>query len=167
MELFDDPLHELIEQYTAFVDNPIPLIYQELDELHSGSKFIHTIRDDTAWLRSVKWLFTDGRLKFRWDEDPMVETLHQRLYGTTEFDPSIFLKRYQKHNAEVRRYFEGRPDDIAFLDITRGEGYDVLCRFLGLTVPSIPFPHRNRAEPAWKGCARRFGRRTRIRHGSR
>ena len=50
-ELLHDIDHELVREYDAFTDNPIPLLYQELDRRHPGSRFIHTTRDEQAWLK--------------------------------------------------------------------------------------------------------------------
>jgi hypothetical protein len=44
---------------------------------------------------------------------------------------------------DVNEYFSGREDDILYLDICGGEGWESLCKFLGKEVPDIPFPSKN------------------------
>jgi hypothetical protein len=160
-ELLHDPQHELLTTHDAFTDNPIPLLYPELDRRFPGARFVHTQRDDQAWLASCEWLFTVGRVKFDWASHPIVDEMHLALYGTTEFEPERFLERYRRHNREVQAHFADRPGDLLVLDITRGEGFERLCPFLGLPVPEQDFPHWNRTEGFWKVMARKLARRLR------
>jgi hypothetical protein len=148
--LFADIDHDLIRDYDAFTDNPIPLLYQQLDERYPDSKFIHTERGEEAWLTSVEWLYTIGQIKFGWDERPDVAAIHEKIYGTSEFDREIFLARYRRHNAEVREYFGDRPDDLLIFDVTAGDGFEKLCPFLGVAQPNKNFPHRNKSESVLK-----------------
>lgn len=149
-ELFADLDHPLIHEFDAFTDNPLPLIYPQLDERWPGSKFIHTERDEEAWLKSVEWLYTIGKIKFGWDQRPEVTAIHTEIYGTCDFDPEVFRARYRKHNADVRAYFEGRPDDLLILDVTAGDGFEKLCPFLGIEEPEGGFPHWNKTESVLK-----------------
>lgn len=160
-ELFEDIDHPLVHEHRAFTDNPVPLLYRELDRRHPGSKFVHTQRDDEAWLKSCEWLFTTGRIKFDWDAHPIVDRLHVALYGQAEFEPELFLERYRRHNREVREHFAERPGDLLVLDVTRGEGFERLCPFLGLPLPGEDFPHWNKTEGFWKVMARKLTRRLR------
>lgn len=144
--LYRDIDADVIREFDAFADNPIPLLYKKLDERHPGAKFIHTERDEQGWLRSVEWLFTVGAVKFNWAEHEEFAWFHRDLYGTTEFDADVFLAKYRSHNREVREHFAGREDDLLLLDISRGEGFEKICPFLGLDVPDQPFPHGNKRE---------------------
>ncbi|SBO44560.1 sulfotransferase family protein [Cyanobium sp. NIES-981] len=128
---------ELVPRYNAFQDNPWPIFYKELDAKYPGSKFILTHRPAEAWLRSQVKHF--GRKCSR---------MRELIYGVgcPEGHESIFLDRYQQHNAEVRAYFRHRPSDLLEIDLTAGEGWDKLCPFLGHPVPSVPFPRSNTAQ---------------------
>jgi hypothetical protein len=139
--LFENPRHPIVDMYDAFSDNPVPLIYRELDQLYPGSKFIFTDRDVDAWLRSVEWLFTTGRVKNRWDEKPVVDRIHQAIYGRTDFDAEVFRERYLAHRADVLAYFANRPSDLLVVDISNQGGWKQICTFLDRPIPSQPFPH--------------------------
>jgi hypothetical protein len=39
-------------------------------------------------------------------------------------------------------------DDLRVVNIANGEGWDVLCPFLGLSAPSVPFPMLNQGVAA-------------------
>jgi hypothetical protein len=150
VELCDDLEHEVLRRHDAFTDNPIPLLYRELDRRHPGSKFIHTEREERGWLRSVEWLFTVGAVKFRWDRHPAFHRMHRDFYGTTAFEPEAFLAKYRQHNREVREHFAARPGQLLIVDLSRGDGFEKICPFLGVAVPNVPFPHGNQRESMWR-----------------
>lgn len=154
-DLWGNLEHPVLHEYDGFTDNPIPLLYRELDRLCPGSRFVHTLRDEAGWLKSVEWLFTTGAVKFAWHRHPHFHAFHRALYGTTEFDPARFLDKYRRHNQEVLEYFAHRPADLLVMDLTAGDGFDKLCPFLGRAVPEQPFPHRNQQEASWKVRLRR------------
>lgn len=134
-----------LEQWYALSDNPIPLLYKQLDKAYPGSKFILTIRDEKDWLRSVERLF-DRRYnptRWVWDKYPFTNHIHAVLYGQKDFNAEIFLSRYRRHNAEVKQYFKYRSDDLLVLDIPGGDKWDKLCNFLGKPMPDVPFPWNN------------------------
>jgi hypothetical protein len=47
----------------------------------------------------------------------------------------------------VHRYFADRPRDLVVMHIIDGQGWEVLCPFLGVAVPGVPFPRRNARTP--------------------
>lgn len=159
-ELYQDIQHPIINEYDAFTDFPIPLLYQALDQAYPGSKFIHTIRDEDKWLKSVRWLFTTGRIKFNVTENNYAQTFHQHFYGTTHFDEAVFLTRYRAYNKEVAAYFADRPEDYLVINLTEGEGYEKICPFLGVPVPDQPFPYSNKSEGSFQVRLRKFRRQT-------
>jgi hypothetical protein len=166
-QLLDDPSHPILHRFQAFTDNPIPLLYQELDERFPGSRFIHTRRDEAGWLKSIEWLMTVGEKKFRFDRLNKGYEMFDHLYGRRTFDRDVFLERYQRHNREVRAYFADRPQDVLYLDITAGDGFELLCPFLELPEPGFAFPRKNVKEPLWRGQLRSLIRRARARLRSR
>ena len=73
-----------MQEYTAFVDTPVPMLYKELDRKWPDSKFILTLRDKEDWLESMAWLRTEGRKI--WQPDPRREEYKREFYGTNTFD---------------------------------------------------------------------------------
>jgi len=150
-ELWDDIDHDIIRDYQGFTDDPVTLLWRKLDERHPESKFIHTIRSDESWLKSIRWLMTTGSIKFKESFDEYGDTFNRELFGTTVFEPDLFLERYRAYNADVITYFATRPDDYLRIDVTRGEGFEKLCPFLGLPVPAeTAFPRLNVQESILK-----------------
>ena len=92
LDIYPDIDTRIIDKYDAFTDNPIPLLYKQLDRLYPGAKFILTTRDLDSWIKSVKWLFTTGSIIFNWDKYPIVNNIHYDCYGVSFFDEQIFKK---------------------------------------------------------------------------
>lgn len=131
-----------LERFYAVSDNPMPLLYKQLDALYPGSKFILTIRDRDKWLASVErlWDPKHNPARWIWDKYPITNRIHKAIYGRTDFNAKVFLRRYLDHNIEVLEYFRGREQDLLEIDIEAGDRWPELCEFLSVPVPPIPFP---------------------------
>jgi len=136
-----------LEQRYALTDNPIPVLYKKLDEAYPGSKFILTVREETEWLKSVAkfWTHEGNPRRWTWDVDGFSHKMHGIVYGTIKFDALTFLERYRRHNDEVTRYFNGRPDFMR-LEIKSDTSMAGLCRFLNQPATNRKFPHQNKGE---------------------
>jgi hypothetical protein len=135
----------LLESRDAFCDLPVPLLYRELDRMFPGSKFVLTTRDRDSWLESMRWLFDEGFAL--WKLSRVADEIHQRLYGTTVFDPKKLLSAWERHHQEVENFFRHRKGDLLRVRVDLGElRYETLADFLGLPVTlSGPCPRTNEA----------------------
>ena len=131
-----------LEKHYAVCDLPIPLLYRQLDVAYPGSKFILTTRGEQRWLNSVKNHWNPELNKFRraWDTDPFTHRIHRLLYDRKSFDAEIFLARYRRHNAEVREYFQARPNDLLVMDMDRVCDWSGVCDFLDRPIPNVAYP---------------------------
>ena len=135
----------ILDEYQGAVDIPIAPFYAELDAEYPGSRFVLTVREPEAWLRSVElhWeLMMDWWHRYP-DFKRFQEFIGALVYGSVEFSRDRFLAAYESHRRDVERYFRGRPGDLLVLDLCGGEGWEQLCPFLGVEIPPIPFPHAN------------------------
>ena len=130
-------IQEKMDAWDAVEDNPIPLIYKELDALYPGSKFILTEREPEKWYNSVSYHVGDL-------SSPMHEWLFGRGKGLPRNDKKHTLNVFVKHRENVIEYFKDRPDDLLIIDITKIENWDAICTFLGEEIPEAVFPHANR-----------------------
>jgi len=126
-------VRDLAERYDAFQDNPWPLVYREMDARYPGSKFILTTRDETKWIESAVAHFGGSSTPLR--------TLVYGV-GDPKGNEAAWIERRRRHEREVADYFRDRPDDLLTVDVTRDPDWKPLCDFLGLPVPSRPFPHQ-------------------------
>ena len=119
---------ELIKRcyYDAFTDDPMSFIYKELDDAFPNSKFILTIRKTESFGKSYMNYFKGKHLE------------------KTPEEMEKILKGYKNHIKEVKKYFKDRPDQLLIMDITKGDGWNKLCKFLEKPKPNVPFPHKNK-----------------------
>ena len=113
--------------------------YSVFDRRYPGSKFILTLRDEEAWLGSMRRL-CDYR------PDAAGREFRERIFGFGDYDPRRFRQASLAHAVEVQRYFGGRRDDLLIVDIPGGDGWETLCPFLGVEAPSRRFPHEGKSE---------------------
>ena len=128
----------IFDAHDAVRDIPWFNLYEVLDAERPGCKFILTERDPEKWFNSVSRHI--GARRTAW---------HEWLYGYGNGVPSqnkeVAIETFLKHNKAVKEYFKDRPEDLLVIDLTKGDGWEEICGFLKIPVPSIPMPHSNNA----------------------
>ncbi len=130
------PALDALAGYDAAANWPWPLIVREIDEAYPDSRFILTVRrDPQTWIKS---LVSQARKKPH-------SIYREWVYGHR--DPvgheNELIARYEEHNEAVRRYFADRPGKLLEVCWDTGTGWREICRFLGVPIPTVPFPHAN------------------------
>jgi hypothetical protein len=133
-----EQLLEIFDAHDAVRDIPWFKLYKVIDRERPGCKFILTERHPEKWFNSVARHI--GKRRTAW---------HEWLYGQGKGVPSENKENaidiYSRHNQEVRAYFKDRPNDLLIIDFTTGDGWEKLCDFLQVPVPSVEIPHSNQA----------------------
>lgn len=136
------PLVEGLADYDAFSDIwVLSENFELLDRQYPESKFILTTRDLESWLESRR----------RHVEKNILNKAQGHYDGNfLTVDEDAWTRQHREHHSRVRGYFADRPNDLLIMNIVGGDGYDVLCPFLGLPVRGDPFPwsHRGTTQPA-------------------
>lgn len=144
----------------AFQDVPFSLDWTwiPLDQAYPGSRFVLTVRSGAdEWYESLTRFHTKivgkGRLptaqdlrEHRYVYPGWLWRFHRLAYGADEntlYDRGIYTRHYETHNAEVLRYFRGRPRDLLVLDVARPDAMQELCGFLGVPDHGRKMPHLN------------------------
>ncbi len=131
-------LIETINNYESFEDWPWPLVYREIDKMYPGSKFILTTRESSdIWYRSLcKHATRTGPNHVR-----------RQIYGfeMPHEHREEHIRFYNRHNDDVRNYFQDRPEALLEVCWERGDGWQVLAPFLDSQAPETPFPHKNKS----------------------
>lgn len=127
----------LTREFDAFQDNPWPIIWRWCYEHYPDARFILTVRDPERW-------YTSALNGFGAKSSYMREWVYGATRGSPVGNKDIWLLHYNRHNAEVLEFFKDKPNFIV-MDITKGDGWEKLCAFLGKPVPDAPFPHANPA----------------------
>ena len=131
---------EEIDRNEFTCGNPIVAQYPNLDLKYPGSRFVIMQRDDASWLRSIRAHMDRKPLETL---RPSRRAMRLELYGTLNPTDTELLRHKHVHEADVRRYFDGRPSDLLYFDIVGGDGWERLCPFLNRPVLGRTFPKRN------------------------
>lgn len=129
-----------IDEHDAATDLLVVLNYKKLDKKYPNSKFILTIRDYSAWIKSIKNHYDKSTAT---SEDVFLMELRRKVWGDTHYNKKMMTETYNKHIKDVMEYFKERKEDLLVMDIAKGDGWDVLCTFLDKKLPTIPFPKEN------------------------
>ena len=138
----------LLKYHDGLTDITTAPFYEQFDKAYPGSKFVLTVRDKEAWLKSCSahWF---NRPAFKDTQDPdeevhlrMRQFLRSAVYGCYNFIPKRFSWVYDRHVRSVMEYFKDRPEDLLIIDICSGEGFEKLAPFLNRPTPALPFPHK-------------------------
>ena len=139
----------LLQRYDAVVDLPMCLFHREIMQAFPDAKVILTVRDSERWFASYANLFRSlDRIRIAALISPKLraalaigERVNARL-GSIRIDHDVWIRAFERHNREV---VESVPAE-RLLVYEVGQGWEPLCRFLGLPVPEVGFPHLNEAE---------------------
>jgi hypothetical protein len=128
------PLLSGLEEVDAYTDIlALSTSFALLDEQYPGSRFVLTVRDVDDWLAS-------RRRHVETNVERRARGEYQGTFLTVDYD--AWRAEMTAHHARVTEYFNDRPGDLLVMDITAGDGWDLLCPFLGLPIPDAPFPRR-------------------------
>lgn len=134
-----NPTFDELRQLDGGADNGVLLFYKYLDYKFPGSKFVLMLRPLEDWLQSME--FAAARFPIKSADDDIAIMRRMQLYESVTFDRQKFERAYHAHHTDVRRYFRDRPSDLLEMQLVAGEGWEVLCPFLGLPIPETSFPH--------------------------
>lgn len=131
------PFGGLDTRFDFFSDFAGQLCFRQVDAAYPGSRFIVTLRKLEDWLdsRERKVRKNLERPDYR--------------YAFKRVDREGWTREREAFLAAVREHFRDRGQDLLEMDIPGGDGWETLCPFLGLPVPTVPFPWKNvLAKPA-------------------
>jgi hypothetical protein len=130
--------------YGATVDWPSTTFYRQLADYYPDAKIILSLRDPDAWFES-----TQATIFARdFNENPnlvwakMATRVVADLFDGRLRDRAHAISVYERHNAEVRRVIP--PERLLVYEAS--EGWEPLCRFLGVPMPEAAMPKVNSRE---------------------
>ena len=136
--------NRLFEDYVAAVDWPVGAFWREVGAVYPDAIVLLSVRADSeAWWRSAQQTIWEATMRPQPPEagawHAMVLDLLSLRFTPGWQDERMAVAAYERHNERVRagvapsRLVEWRP----------GDGWEPICRALGLPVPDQPFPHVN------------------------
>ena len=166
-----EPLKEFVSRHDAFQDLPFSQgdCYVLCDALFPNSKFILTERDPEEWFSSLyryrQKTHQVERPEFMTEADILAKEylyigyrhMSEETFLTTSqggevrvrwdklFDRDFYIEKYMNRNAEIKHYFQNRPDALLVIDVTKERDTSEICRFLGIPERYvIEIPHINK-----------------------
>ena len=158
-KLEPDTARQLLSGCKGGVDWPVFCWYKELMDIFPKAKVLLTVRDPHAWFHSQKFIadaiqglvaeapyswffsligarqFAENMRKVSMLQYGITGKLNRALLAGEEAS----VKFYEEHVEEVKASVP--PENLLVFSVK--EGWQPLCSFLGLPVPSIPFPNIN------------------------
>ncbi|HEX6289914.1 MAG TPA: sulfotransferase [Herpetosiphonaceae bacterium] len=162
----------LFAGYQATVDWPGCTFYRQLMAHYPDAKVLLSVRDPAKWYTSAlntiysshrpsleNWLFRlNPRTRHKWR---MINNIWKATFHGRFEDQAYAIDVFKRHNAEVQRAVPA--ERLLVYDVK--QGWEPLCRFLGVPVPDTPFPHLNDTAEFQQMVARRE-RRARLTVGA-
>ena len=148
----------LFQGYQATVDFPGCTYYRQLMDRYPQAKVLLSVRDPAAWYEScmatiyragpspVQKLLMSLKLPFSPRLRKMVRVFRltrsvvwERQFDGRFEDRDHAIAEFERHNREVKETVP--PERLLVYQVK--DGWEPLCRFLGVPVPDKPFPRVN------------------------
>ena len=135
----------IFKDYQSMVDYPGAAYWRQIADHYPDAKVLHTVRDPDKWFESTQaTIFSPSSPAVQSTEGPQAaffnsftgtfrEHLHDRAWMTDCF---------RRHTEEVKATIA--PERLLIYEV--GEGWDRLCKFLGVPAPDEPYPSENSRE---------------------
>jgi len=159
----------LFEGYKSAVDYPVARYYKQIIPAYPNARVVHTIRDAESWYKSametIFWASkpSAGRILKMLIRMPFSSAIRNRMpvlkYNGKMVD-SIFGKDLHNKQEVIKRYNAINEETLNFLPKERSlvyevkSGWEPLCNFLNVPIPSEPFPRSNTREQFRKNVAK-------------
>lgn len=131
--------------YLSSVDYPGCTFWRELTQFYPKAKVLLSVRDPGSWFESTQaTIFSAANIE-RITGGPLKEfaaSIILRDLGERIHDREFMIDYFTRHNAMVQRSI---PAD-RLLVYQAAQGWEPLCRFLGVSVPEKAFPRANTSE---------------------
>jgi hypothetical protein len=152
---------KLFTGYKSAVDFPVIRYYKDIMTKYPDAKIIHTTRDAESWYESMrKTIFwatqpSPGRMlkmMVRLPFSPMLRKqfrvlkfngmMIRKVFGNNLNDKAKVLEVFHQWNADVLNFIP--KEKLLVYDVK--SGWEPLCKFMNVPVPSTPFPKVNSSE---------------------
>jgi len=136
----------LLADYVACVDWPAAAFWRPIADANPDALVLLSTRASSAawWKSANETIFEIGRREA--PPDPVLQAQRKMIHGIfgTTFTPEwtnedAARRAYELHNETVRATVN--PERL--VEWQPGDGWEPLCRALGVSVPDAPFPHAN------------------------
>lgn len=127
----------IFDGFKATVDWPAARYWPQLAEHYPGAKILLTYRDPESWYASMEK--TILALMRDPEKKGMAARLARDVFAGSVFDKDHIISTYERNVTAVQDAFE--PNRL--LTYQLGSGWEPLCTFLHVSIPSEPYPRGN------------------------
>lgn len=146
---------EVFAGYRSQVDWPGAHVWRELAAHYPKAKVVLSVRPEEAWWKSFSATIAklvDERANFSLPphvavmlEAAGVEMIGRQTFGGRITDKATAIAAFRRRTEEVKAAIPS--ERLLVFDVA--QGWEPLCRFLGVPVPAEPFPSVNSTEDFW------------------
>ncbi|MFK7743677.1 MAG: sulfotransferase family protein [Roseobacter sp.] len=140
--------------YNSQIDWPGAHVWRELSETFPDAKVLLTMRPEDSWWRSYSR--TIGKVMRVFDQLEMPPHIREMIltmekmvekgtFGGSSSDETRARAAYRQRRIDVEAAIPA--DRLLVFDVA--QGWQPLCRFLDVPVPTTPFPHENKQDDFW------------------
>jgi len=141
---------KLLQGYQAIVDHPGCMYYQQLMAYYPDAKVILTVRDPEKWYESALNTIYQNSVS-RKQNPPTKQTplnrvakyiekdIWQRDFDGKFEDKEYAIERFKQHIQEVKQKVPS--ENLLVYEVK--QGWQPLCDFIGVSIPTKDFPHVN------------------------
>ncbi len=138
---------EIFATYNSACDWPSCSFYKELADFYPNAKVILSLRNPKSWYKSVSSTIMPAMKKPEPGQQARLPGIFgPRIIGEgtfhNDFSEANMIAAYERHNEEVKRTIPRER----LLVFEAKDGWEPLCKFLGVPVPDKPYPLMNTTE---------------------
>ncbi len=131
----------IFKGYQSMVDYPGAAYWRELAAYYPDAKVLHTVRDPDKWFESTQATILAPGSPVTDAEGPRGQFFASftKAFRADMHDRAFMTDYFRRHTEEVKAAIA--PERLLIYEV--GEGWERLCRFLGVPVPAEPYPSEN------------------------
>ncbi len=133
---------QVFDAYRSSIDWPSAYFWRELSAHYPKAKILLTVRSSESWFASMEKTIFKTLRESTDHESIGIKLIAERVFGGNLKDREHAISIYEKNISEVPSAFSS--DRLLTYKI--GDGWEPLCKFLGVQAPDFPFPRKNSAD---------------------
>lgn len=130
--------------YRSTVDYPSAKFWRELAAYYPQAKVLHSVRDPHRWYESTQeTIFAPNSPAL--NAPPPLKPFFEMVasdFGARIHDRDFMVEYFERHTEAVKAAIP--PERLLIYQAS--QGWEPLCKFLGVPIPNTPFPRENTRE---------------------
>lgn len=132
----------IFKDYQSMVDYPGAAYWKQLADHYPDAKVLHTVRDPDKWFDLTQATIFAPQSSARAEGDSIQARFFESFMGPMRAnlaDRAFMTDYFRAHTEAVKAAIA--PERLLVFEV--GEGWERLCKFLGVPVPAESYPSEN------------------------